>query len=136
MIPLVDDRLLRKCGEVDFYLTQFLAGHGLFRAYLHKMGKIARPGCAHCNWPLDDAHHTFFHCRKWSVEREALERALGATIMLDTIVGLMLRDSQNWARVTVFVKTVVRSKKQAEEERRLRGDKYMPAEDGGVIFSG
>ena len=115
LIPLVDDWLLRKGGEVDFYLTQFLTGHGLFRAYLHKMGKVARPDCAHCDWPLDDAHHTFFHCRKWSVEREALERALGATITPDTIVGLMLRDSKSWARVAVFVKTVLRSKKQAEE---------------------
>ena len=80
---------------MDFYLTQFLTGHGLFRAYLHKMGKVARPDCAHCDWPPDDAHHTFFHCRKWSVERGALEIELEATITPDTIVRLMLRDSKS-----------------------------------------
>ena len=81
------------------------------------MDKVAQPDFAHCDWSLDDAQHTFFHCRKWSIEREALESELGAIITPDTIVELMLRDSKCWARVAVFVETVLRSKKQAEERR-------------------
>ena len=98
---------------MDFYFTQFLTGHGLF----HKMGKAARPDCAHCDWPLDDAQHTFFHCIKWSAERGALESKLGVIITPDTIIGLMLRDSKCWAWVAIFIETVLRSKKQAEEGR-------------------
>ncbi|XP_054272570.1 UDP-glycosyltransferase UGT5-like [Macrosteles quadrilineatus] len=37
--PWVD----RRYGEVDFYLTQFLTGHGFFRSYLFRMGKAVSP---------------------------------------------------------------------------------------------
>ena len=50
----------RRHGEVDYYLTQMLTGHGLFRSYLHKMGKVRDPQCSYCEDPKDDALHTFF----------------------------------------------------------------------------
>ncbi|XP_054288026.1 uncharacterized protein LOC129003755 [Macrosteles quadrilineatus] len=32
-------------GEVNFYLTQFLTGHGLFRSCLFRMDKAVSPDC-------------------------------------------------------------------------------------------
>ena len=49
----------RRHGEVDYYFTQMLTGHGLFRSYLHKIGKVGDPKCLYCGDPKDDALHTF-----------------------------------------------------------------------------
>jgi len=46
LIPHVDVWLSRKHGEVNYYLTQMLSGHGCFRAYLHRFRqkhRSARP---------------------------------------------------------------------------------------------
>ena len=33
----------RKFGEVNYYVTQLLSGHGYFIKYLHRMGKTPSP---------------------------------------------------------------------------------------------
>ena len=35
-------------GEVDYYLTQFLTGHGYFCPYLRRMGKMEDPSACTC----------------------------------------------------------------------------------------
>ena len=116
LIPQVDTWLFRKEGEVNYYLTQFLTGHGLFRAYLHKMGKVADPGCTYCEGLPDDVFHTFFVCGRWTVERGALERDLGC-ISPDNIVRLMLQGPQQWAKVASYVEVILRHKKTEENSR-------------------
>ena len=49
----------RRHGEVDYYLTQMLTRHGLFRSYLHKMGKVGAPQCLYCGDSKDDASTPF-----------------------------------------------------------------------------
>ena len=63
-------------GEVDFYLTQMLTEHGLFRSYLHKMGKVGDPQCLYCGDHKDDALHTFFRCERWAQELSDREGVL------------------------------------------------------------
>lgn len=110
LISQLDTWLDRREGEVNYYLTQLLSGHGLFRAYLYKMGKVDGPGCVLCGSPLDDARHTFFECERWSVERSGLQQALGV-VTPDNIVRLMLRGIEEWAKVAVFAETVIRRKR-------------------------
>ena len=50
----------REYGEVNFYLTQFLTGHGYFRYYLFKLGNVSTPECKYCGHDSDDAEPTFF----------------------------------------------------------------------------
>ena len=80
----------RRHGQVNYYLTQMLTGHGLFCAYLHRMGKVGSPQCRYCGAPNNDALHTFFHCGRWVLERGRIEDALGQ-ISPDNIVGVMLQ---------------------------------------------
>ena len=101
----------RRHGEVDYYLTQMLKGHGLFRSYLHKMGKVGDPQCSYCGGPKDDALHTFFRCENWAQERHDLESALGQ-ISLDNIIGVMLQGGKNWTTVAGFARDVLRKKNQ------------------------
>ncbi len=64
LIPRLDTWLNREHGEVTYYLTQLLRGHGCFRKYLHRMQKVSSPKCLYCNND-DDAQHTFFMCERW-----------------------------------------------------------------------
>ncbi|XP_035737496.1 uncharacterized protein LOC118448398 [Vespa mandarinia] len=43
LISQLDNWINREAGEVHFYLTQFLTGHGLFRSYLARMSLRTRP---------------------------------------------------------------------------------------------
>ena len=54
LIPRLSAWVDRQHGEVDCYLTQFLTGHGLFRAYLHKIGKVSIPSCVYCGAANDE----------------------------------------------------------------------------------
>ena len=114
LIPRIDRWVNRPHGEVNYYLTQLLTGHGLFRAFLHLMRKVPDPACAHCGSPRDDALHTFFECERWRVLRHGLDESVGG-IGPDNIVGLMLQSEESWTRVAVYVETVLREKKAAED---------------------
>ncbi|EDW36547.1 GL18371 [Drosophila persimilis] len=39
LIPVIDAWVNRKHGQVNFYLTQLLSGHGCFQSYLHHFGQ-------------------------------------------------------------------------------------------------
>ena len=112
LIPRVKEWYERKHGEVNYYLTQFLTGHGNFRAYLHRMGKVEDPGCVYCGECPDNAAHTFFECERWQSEREALETQIGSPISPDNIVGMMTNSKEHWQRIATFVEYVLRTKKR------------------------
>ena len=59
----------RKHDEVNYYITQFLTGHGFFLAYFYKIGKVSISACMYCETALDNAEHTFFACSKWPDKR-------------------------------------------------------------------
>ena len=100
----------RGFGEVNFYLTQFLSGHGYFRRYLYRMGRLTDPICRYCGHDGDDAEHTFFVCPRWATERHGLEVELGE-LTPDNVVSVMLKEKNNWDRISRFVTTVLRKKK-------------------------
>ena len=100
----------RRAGEVDFYLTQFLSGHGYFRQYLHRMGKVATPSCRYCGHDRDDAEHTFFACSRWTDARHRLQTLTGG-ITPDNVVTLMLSSKRNWDDIARYVTYVLRGKK-------------------------
>ena len=88
---LTDVRLWqkRRDGEVSFYLTQFLSGHGYFRQYLHRMGKVTTPFCRYCGHDRDDREHTSFAYPRCTDARHRLQIMTG-DITPDNVVTLML----------------------------------------------
>jgi len=96
----------RGWGEVNFYLTQFLSGHGYFRSYLDRRRRARDPTCRYCGCERDDAEHTFFVCEKWEGEREALEGVIGS-FTPDNIVGLMLQRPEWWTSVSTYVSKIL-----------------------------
>ncbi|KAI4485285.1 hypothetical protein M0804_006790 [Polistes exclamans] len=57
------DHLAPKVAEVYGVL---MTGHGCFPAFLHRIGKLAGPGCFHCDGAVDDVEHTLVACRRGS----------------------------------------------------------------------
>ena len=55
-------QILTAGWKVNYYLTQLLSGHGYFRKYLFKLGRMTRPNCIYGETSIDDAEHTYFNC--------------------------------------------------------------------------
>jgi len=100
----------RKHGEVGYYLTQFLTGHGYFMSYLQKIGKVPSPTCLYCPGEVDDAEHTFFHCSKWELQRDEVSSVV-RHLHPDNIVEKMIRKKEVWEKVSTYVESVLRLKK-------------------------
>ena len=103
----------RKHGEVNYYLTQLLTGHGYFRGYLYKIGKVASAACLYGDSEEDDANHTFFECSRWTEKRHHLTQTVG-NITPDNIVQIMLVDAIHWDAVSAFTEDILRQKKREE----------------------
>ncbi|XP_046828251.1 uncharacterized protein LOC124428352 [Vespa crabro] len=73
LVSRLDSWLNREAGEVDFYITLYLTGHGLFCSCLATMRKVVDVKCYYGDSTVDDAHHTFLICARWSAERFSVE---------------------------------------------------------------
>ncbi|XP_057321131.1 uncharacterized protein LOC130664945 [Microplitis mediator] len=60
LIERVRDWIMRKEGEVDYYLSRFLSSHGQFHEYLYRMGIRTDHYFQYCSQVVDSAKHTFF----------------------------------------------------------------------------
>jgi hypothetical protein len=69
--------LTRSHGQLNFYMTQIITGHGCFNKYLWRIKKIDAPNCSHCHSLCDDARHTLAICPAWEEEREKLANKIG-----------------------------------------------------------
>ena len=110
LIKQVQPWVERRHGEVDYYLTMFLSGHGYFRSYLHRMGKADSPDCIYCPGVPDDAEHTFFRCSRWERLRLEATCTFGA-ISVDTVCVKMLEGEEFWSCWSRFTQGILRAKK-------------------------
>lgn len=98
-------------GEVSFYLTQALTGHGSFKAYLYRFKRALDPKCEFCAGDYnDDAEHTFFECERWADLRLELSRNLQIEIEPENLLSCMLRDQDAWKRIVDYVTTILKDK--------------------------
>lgn len=55
----------RKWGEINYFSTQMLSGHGSFGHFLSRIGRRESTSCIYCPEVDDDVGHTFFVCPAW-----------------------------------------------------------------------
>lgn len=111
LIPDIKVWMDRKHGELNYYLTQAITGHGCFRQYLHRF-KLANAECATC-WfcdAEDTAEHTLFACRRWERERSLLEEDLQTTINTENLVQTMIHSEENWDKINSFITQIMKDK--------------------------
>ena len=120
LIEKVGPCVERKHGEVNFYITQFLTGHGSFEAYLYRCNKRNSPSCRHCQTEEDDVEHTFFACERWTFERQKLHQEIGVLLEPTNTVETMLESEEKWEAVAQWIERVLRAKKKEEAEQNRR----------------
>lgn len=116
LIPDVTKWITRVHGEVGFYITQLLTGHGCFRAYLHRFKRSDSPNCHHCRVVTEDAEHVFFRCPLYEEKRTELERNLGLSISPENIVDCMLKSQSAWNKVAEYAETILKDLRTTYEE--------------------
>ncbi|KAH8280178.1 hypothetical protein KR054_003671, partial [Drosophila jambulina] len=119
LIPKVEAWMERKHGQVDFYLTQVLSGHGCFRSYLRRFGHDEEGGCPECGSGIvEDARYVTFECRRFDEKRAALEEVTGADISVGTLVPLMLESPRNWDAAAEFSAKLMESLRSLKRGRK------------------
>ncbi|XP_076301560.1 uncharacterized protein LOC143219497 [Lasioglossum baleicum] len=122
LIPNTEEWNSRKHGQLDFYLTQALTGHGVFNVFRHRIGKAALPECWYHQGVEDDPDHTFIQCNHWEEERARLAVKLDVQpedLSMKLIIAKMLNSKSHWRAAKYFFKEVLQKK---EEEERTIGD--------------
>lgn len=118
LIPDVSVWFERGHGDLNFYLTQMLSGHGCFRSYLYKYGHDSSPFCPSCIDNVEEnAEHVFFVCPRFEGEREHLVEMIGHSIRPGNIVQIMLTSLVNWTYVCEFVRLVLVELRRLERIR-------------------
>lgn len=117
LIPNISIWIGRRHGEVNYYLTQFLSGHGGYRSYLFKYGHDDSPVCPRCPDVIEDVEHALFNCPRFANDKALLEREVGRDIHPHNIINTMIESQDNWKRICSYVK-VVQIKLREEEQRR------------------
>ena len=117
LIPNIEDWVSRRHGEMSYWLTQFLTGHGCFKAYLHRFGRAENSECTNCAAPRDTAEHTVFECPRWETGRQKLQTELGLRVGPDNITQVMLMDPRKWETINSYIAHIIRGKESDEQGR-------------------
>lgn len=119
LIPNIRDWVARIHGEVNYHLTQFLSGHGCFKAYLKRMHLIASAECPSCRGVEETPSHVMVDCPRFEVPRQELEAEMGETLQTpEGLVRSMLQSRNNWAAARRFVVTVMNELQRIDNERK------------------
>ncbi|XP_070854063.1 uncharacterized protein [Drosophila suzukii] len=119
LIPSIEPWLSRRHGQVDFYLTQALSGHGCFRSFLKRFGHDTEDGCPECGSGIvEDAQHILFECRRFGYDRQILMETTGARVRPETFVPLMLLKEANWEATAAYAASVLRTLRRTDNEKR------------------
>ncbi|GBP06988.1 Retrovirus-related Pol polyprotein from type-1 retrotransposable element R1 2 [Eumeta japonica] len=126
LIPQIDVWLNLNHGEVNYYLTQMVSGHGCFRAYLHSIKRDDLLECTFCPAEPEDAEDVFFVCPRFNLQCDELEKILNQRIQPETLVEascqhklpgtLLARLLQKFSRTCVPLKEEEQAATRRKEE--------------------
>lgn len=118
LLPNIEKWTTRQEGEVDYWITQALTGHGCFRQYLYKIKKIDSPECVYCE-NEDTAEHTLFACIRWEQQRLAYQIESGESFEIEKVKSdLISSDGTRWKCMYKTIRGIIQKKE--EEERAYR----------------
>lgn len=115
LIPQIEDWLNRGHGEVNYYLTQMLSGHGCFRSYLYKYKHEDSPICPTCDNANEDAEHVFFVCPRFSTARNRWNTLLGTRISPENLTQMMLGSEEAWEETCSYATGVLKNLRREEQ---------------------
>jgi len=111
------DKWLQKKGNINFYITQAMTGHGTFGTYLKKIKKTDTDQCWYCN-EQDTPEHSIFICKNFDVIRNQAEQKSGQKIDKDNIADLLLSSKSSWQTTCDMLERIMKVKHQDEISRQ------------------
>uniref|UniRef100_A0A034WR48 Putative 115 kDa protein in type-1 retrotransposable element R1DM n=1 Tax=Bactrocera dorsalis TaxID=27457 RepID=A0A034WR48_BACDO len=117
LIRSIQPWIERKHGETDFYLTQFLTGHGCYRDYLYKYGHDDETNCSFCSNSNENALHIFFFCPKYEKERLEIESVINDRVTPENIVAYMIESKVVWNRMRAWAAIAMQELRKKEWQR-------------------
>ncbi|CAB0041312.1 unnamed protein product [Trichogramma brassicae] len=122
LIPNIRVWIERRHGELNYHLTQLLTGHGFFKHHSRRYDHNQSAQCPVCPSSIENAEHVFYHCPRFSEERERLHSLLHEVMTPENTTRLML------AKVCFFRGAPMSRCKRAETEQSGRfGHCHEPA---------
>ncbi|XP_053664175.1 uncharacterized protein LOC128713338 [Anopheles marshallii] len=126
LIPDISSWVGRKHGEIDFYLTQVLTGHGFLRSYFVNKGILeGSPKCPVCEHELEDFNHVMFHCPRFARTQLEMQQQSHTPLTMDNLATEMCASSNTWEAVrtaarTIFITLQVRWNEESPPTARRR----------------
>lgn len=117
LIPNIGTWIKRPYGEVDYFLTQALSGHGCFEKYLYEKGKRDSDSCKYCQG-MDDAEHTLFYCSRWTECREEYHRATTKEFNIENMMEDLKTSEETWKQTYNVIRKIIANKEQEERMER------------------
>ena len=118
LIPNVKEWLKKKHGEPNYYMTQFLSGHGCFREYLFKYRHVESPFCLTCEGIVENAEHVFIECIRFTAARSALEEIMNEPVTCSGIVTHMTESKDKWQKISHIIAAIMLQLRHEEREAR------------------
>ncbi|CAB0039551.1 unnamed protein product [Trichogramma brassicae] len=118
LIPNIRVWIERRHGELNYHLTQLLTGHGFFKHYSRRYDHNQSAQCPVCPSSIENAEHVFYHCPRFSEERERLHSLLYEVMTPENTTRLMLASEPNWLAVASFAHSVVTRLRDEGMDRR------------------
>lgn len=109
LIPSIQTWINRPYGEVDYYLTQALSGHGCFKKYLYDRRRAESDRCIYCD-EVDDAEHTLFICIRWEETRRNYLLQTGLNFNWENMMASLCTSEETWQQAYRIVRTIMETK--------------------------
>lgn len=111
LIPQVKDWLEREHGETNYWLTQFLSGHGGYMEYLFRFNRVTTKFCPQCPTIEENARHVVFECPRFDLLRMP-------EIRPDNIIPTMISTDENWYAIEGWIASVQKELQRLENIRQ------------------
>lgn len=114
LIPRIEAWIERPYGEVDYYLTQALSGHGNFNKYLWEKRRRDTAECRYCRED-DDVEHTLFECPRWRVIREEHKERTALQFDISYVQNKLISKKEEWIEMYKTIRKILETKEKEEE---------------------
>lgn len=115
LIPSIHTWINRPHGEVDYYITQALSGHGCFNKYLYERRLKQTSSCTYCKTEADDAEHTLFTCQRWAEARNTFLSTVGREFNIRNTMVSLTESEEGWRAAYITIRYIIETK--AKESR-------------------
>ena len=115
LIPEIKQWILCKHRRTDYYLTQFLSGHGSFRNYTHRFQLSENDKCIYCDL-IDSPKHTIFECARWTELRHEFYKTINYDICPNNIISHMISNIKKWEEIHNYIRNIMSLKENEERE--------------------